>query len=394
MHRVKLLSCGNFVLSPKISTNDLSSENYITTDNMLPDKAGITKTDNIPFDINVTKFLKNDILLSNIRPYFKKIWLAEYTGGCSADVLVFRTNDKYDPKYIKYCLSQDIFFAYDMAGSKGSKMPRGDKNHILNFELLDYDLKTQQIIGNLLLSIDKKIELNNKINSELENIAKTLYDYWFVQFDFPAENGRPYKSSGGKMVYNPILKRDIPINWGIISLENIIKLFDKQRIPLSNNERMNMQGCYPYYGATGIMDYINKFIFDGEYILLAEDGSTSDCNGKSVVQYIWGKTWVNNHAHVIKPLNMNQINYLYFLLSDIPVIKIETGSIQKKITQDNLLAYNVLRPKENIIELFCERINPIKQTKIKIFEENKMLTQLRDFLLPMLMNGQIKITTE
>lgn len=155
---IKLKQCGNYILSPKILTNNLSKNNYITTDNMLPNKEGITQSKNIPLNLKVTQFLKNDILLSNIRPYFKKIWLAKFMGGCSADVLVFRTNSNYDPAYIKHCLSQDAFFAYDMAGSKGSKMPRGDKDHILNFKLLDLDIKEQQKIGRILSNIDEKMQ--------------------------------------------------------------------------------------------------------------------------------------------------------------------------------------------------------------------------------------------
>ena len=249
----------------------------------------------------------------------------------------------------------------------------------------------QKELAHILKIIDKKIELNNKINEELEKLAKTLYNYWFIQFDFPDVFGRPYKSSGGKMVYNETLKREIPVGWEIASLKDVIEVFDNQRIPLSNNERLVMQGAYPYYGATGIMDYVNKYIFEGEYILLAEDGSISDNNGNPIVQYIWGKTWVNNHAHIIKPCQSEQIDYLYFVLKNIPVIKIETGSIQKKITQDNLLSYNVLKPKDSIINLFCIKIKPIRNMLIKVYEENKKLSQLRDFLLPMLMNGQVTI---
>lgn len=222
-------------------------------------------------------------------------------------------------------------------------------------------------------------------------MAKQLYDYWFVQFDFPDENGKPYKSSGGKMVWNEKLKRDIPEEWNNKPLRELISLDDSKRIPLSNAERAKINGDYPYYGATGIMDYVNQYLFDRDLILLAEDGSTSDRNGNPIVQYVWGKIWVNNHAHIIIPKEDNQINYYYFLLRQIPVVLIETGSIQKKISQDNLLRYNVLVPPNVIINSFSSIVTNFIQEKKIMTEEILALTKLRDELLPLLMNGQVTV---
>ena len=128
-------------------------------------------------------------------------------------------------------------------------------------------------------------------------MAKQLYDYWFVQFDFPNEEGKPYKSSGGEMVYNERIKREIPKGWSSCKLKGFINLFDSMRIPLSSKDRAERKGYYPYYGATGIMDYVNDYIFDGDYILLAEDGSTSDAKGLPIVQYIWGKKLCKFRLH-------------------------------------------------------------------------------------------------
>ena len=163
MRKIKLSQCGSYVTKERINSNKLNVNNYITTDNMLPNKEGICDAEKIPTNITVNHFQENDILLSNIRPYFKKIWKAEYEGGCSADVLIFRTNSGYNADFIRYCLSQDAFFDYDMKGAKGSKMPRGDKNHILNFELYDFSLPSQTSIASVLKVLDNKIILNNKI---------------------------------------------------------------------------------------------------------------------------------------------------------------------------------------------------------------------------------------
>ena len=195
----------------RIPIKNVTIDNFVTTDNLLQNKLGITKATSLPpQDGNMPAYFKNDILVGNIRPYLKKIWIADRDGGNSADVLTIQVNEKHNPKFIYYALYRNDFFEHMMKGSKGTKMPRGDKNQIMDFSIPDISLENEEKIANVLSSLDSKIELNNKINKELEAMAKTLYDYWFVQFDFPDENGKPYKSSGGKMVYNQELKREIP----------------------------------------------------------------------------------------------------------------------------------------------------------------------------------------
>ena len=252
-------------------------------------------------------------------------------------------------------------------------------------------LKDQKNIVTVLSNIDCKIALNRQINDNLEAMARQLYDYWFVQFDFPDENGRPYKSSGGKMVWNEKLKREMPEGWKICPLSELLKINDARRIPLSNKQRAERQCIYPYYGATGIMDYVDDFLFDEDLLLLAEDGSTSDGKGHPIVQYIWGKNWVNNHAHILKPKYAGQLYYYYFVLKQIPVALIETGSIQKKISQQNLLSYRVAVSPENLIQAFSNVANVLQEQRKKNFDEIDCLTKQRDELLPLLMNGQATV---
>ena len=212
-------------VTEKISVDSIDISEYITTDNLLQNKRGRVIAEKLPTQ-KVTKFKQDDILIANIRPYLKKIWQADIDGGASSDVLVVRPNDVIDNNFLYYALTQDSFFEYVMKGSKGTKMPRGDKSQIMNFVIPDLEIDEQIKIGKLLKSIDQKIQINNQINQELEAMAKTLYDYWFVQFDFPDQNGKPYKSSGGKMVYNPELKREIPEGWGVDSLWNIANFYN------------------------------------------------------------------------------------------------------------------------------------------------------------------------
>ena len=269
-----------------------------------------------------------------------------------------------------------------------------DNINIEYLKLLDFKIPEkpyQDKIVSILSGLDEKIELNLKICSELEAMAKTLYDYWFVQFDFPDENGKPYRTSGGEMVWNEQLKREIPKGWEVTNIGKITANFDSRRIPLSQNERNSMKGDIPYYGATGVMDYVDRFIFDGQYVLIAEDGSVMDSDGYPIVQMIWGKAWVNNHAHVLEGHNGYSNELLYFVLKDIPVIKIMTGSIQKKINQDNLNNYKIPQIPHKIANRFTSILKPIFSKLRAVEIENSELTKLRDWLLPMLMNGQARV---
>lgn len=259
----------------------------------------------------------------------------------------------------------------------------------LNLYLPDY--KTQKSVGDFLLLLNEKIALNNRINAKLEAMAKTLYDYWFVQFDFPNEENKPYKTSGGAMVWNEDLKREIPEGWEVVEFGDLINIFDSKRVPLSNMEREKMKGKYPYYGATSIMDYIDDFIFDGEYILIAEDGSVMDEFGFPIVQFIWGKTWVNNHAHILQAKKSSINEFIFHFSKTISVVQIMTGSIQKKINQENLLKVKLSLPNNELLDKFCAFASPIRRRKINLIEENQQLSSLRDWLLPMLMNGQVVV---
>jgi len=292
------------------------------------------------------------------------------------------------PRYIYYLLK-----TFSLNNRKtGSGVPTMNRNHLHPLIVSAYlDLKDQKNIASVLSSLDSKIELNNKINAELEQMAKALYDYWFVQFDFPDINGKPYKSSGGKMIWSKELKREIPERWEVKTLNKAVNIFDSKRIPLSNMQREKMKGQYPYYGATSIMDYVNDYIFDGEYILLAEDGSVIDEKGLPIVQFIWGRTWVNNHAHVLQPKVAANSEYLFHFLKTISVVQIMTGSIQKKINQENLMSVNLAFPDKNTLESFSKFTIPTRKKLTNLIEENKKLTELRDWLLPILMNGQVKV---
>ena len=151
----------------KIDVACLNNSTYISTENMLPNKSGITEAASLPSVQFTQEYKKGDVLVSNIRPYFKKIWRANCDGGCSNDVLVFQANEGTDEGFLYYVLANDEFFAYSMATSKGTKMPRGDKFSIMQYEVPCFDLEAQRKIASIMEAIDKKIELNNAINNNL-----------------------------------------------------------------------------------------------------------------------------------------------------------------------------------------------------------------------------------
>ena len=364
----------------KVDVNHIDLDMYVSTENMLPNKQGICISKSYPESGYVNEYKQGDILISNIRPYFKKIYLAKNDGGCSADVLVITPQKGINNVFLYYLLSQDSFFDYVMSGSKGCKMPRGDKKYIMEWSIPVFDSINQQQIAGILSSLDAKIETNNKLNEKLEEMAQAIFKSWFV--DFEPFKDKPFHETELGM---------IPEGWEVGSILDIAELFDFQRKPLSSMEREYMKGKYPYYGATSIMDYIDKYIFDGTYLLMGEDGSVVKENGNPYLQYVWGKFWPNNHAHVMQGRNGFSTEMLYCLLSITDVSSIVTGAVQMKISQRSMSRLLTVIPSKSVCKKFNTIIRPIFDIIKRIREENDRLASLRDTLLPRLMSGEIKI---
>ena len=167
----------------KVDVAILDDETYISTENMMPNKGGITSASSLPTIAQTQVFLAGDVLVSNIRPYFKKIWFAEFDGGCSNDVLVFRAKDGVSKRFLYYVLSDDTFFDYSMATSKGTKMPRGDKAAIMKYEVPDFTYEEQEKIAGVLEALDRKIQLNTEINENLTEQARAIFQEWFIDYE-------------------------------------------------------------------------------------------------------------------------------------------------------------------------------------------------------------------
>ncbi|EGD39555.1 MULTISPECIES: restriction endonuclease subunit S [Streptococcus] len=342
------------------------------------------------------KLQRDDIVLTtrgtvgNVALYSQEVPFSNIR--INSGMVIIRVNKNFWHPYFVYLFFQSHLFKKQISRLiSGSAQPQLPISILETVSIPQLTLDEQKEIIFNIKSIDQKIQINNQINQELETMAKTLYDYWFVQFDFPDQNGKPYKSSGGKMVYNPELKRQIPEGWGVEKLGDITICHDSKRVPLSSNDRELVKGEIPYYGATGIMDYVNNYIFEGDYVLMAEDGSVMTEKGTPILQRISGKNWVNNHAHVLEPIKNHSCKLLMMLLKDVSVMKIKTGSIQMKINQENMNKIVVPAiPLELLFEI-NQKLEVIDKQQLNLIEENKQLTQLRDWLLPMLMNGQVKV---
>jgi type I restriction enzyme S subunit len=404
----KVITLDNTVQYSKkrIKSEDVTLENFISTDNILQNKLGITQANNLPpNDLAMPSYSEGDILIANIRPYLKKIWFADKDGGCSSDVLVFETKKGYFPKFIYYNLFKDDFFDFVMKGSKGTKMPRGDKNQILDFLIPDFELPTQKKIAKVLSDLDGKIELNNKINAELEAMAKTFYDYWFVQFDFPDANGKPYKSSGGKMVWNEELKREIPGSWEAKKLEDLGNFKNGVNYDPSNPGEIacpiiNVRNisASSYFIKNSDLDIIylrendvRKYSVHKGSIIIARSGIPG---ATRLISDIEANTLYCGFAIHYELINLsNKLPIFFYLKSIEEMIKNGSGgTILKNVNQATLNNLIVAFPNnELIISKFNELVDPLFDKINLIEKENQELASLRDWLLPMLMNGQVSV---
>ena len=185
----------------------------------------------------------------------------------------------------------------------------------------------------------------------------------------------------------------MPAGWKKGTVGDIVDIHDSKRIPLSGAQRDKMiKRVYPYYGAASLMDYVDEYIFDGIYLLLGEDGTVVDEYGYPILQYVWGQFWVNNHAHILTGKNGYSVESLMLLFKRTPVISIVTGAVQPKISQANLRSIPVVIPPADALSSFNLLIAPMFDEIRKNVDQNKVLAQLRDSLLPKLMSGELDVS--
>ena len=282
-----------------------------------------------------------------------------------------------DVEYVYYYLKTQ----YDALRKLSSGVRKNlNSNDIKNYKIyIPESVRFQRSIVKILTSLDNKISVNNQINQELEAMAKTLYDYWFVQFDFPDQNGKPYKSSGGKMVYNPELKREIPEGWGVEKLSHFLTIKN------GKDHKHLLDGKFAVYGSGGIMRMVTDYLYSGESILFPRKGTLNN------VMYVNEKFWTVDTMFYSEVNKNNSALYVFYSVKDIDFNKLNTGTGVPSMTSSILYDLNIIVPEENILEKFNTIVKQNYET-IKLNSiQNQELTQLRDWLLPMLMNGKVKV---
>ena len=367
----------------KIDVSALDENTYISTENMLSNKAGVTRASSLPTTIQTQAFLAGDVLVSNIRPYFKKIWFAEFDGGCSNDVLVFRSKNGISKRFLYYVLADDSFFDYSMATSKGTKMPRGDKKAIMKYEVPRLTYREQEKIAGILENFDRKIRLNTDINENLLQQAIAIFDNALQQSDSVsyADLGALADVKGGKR---------LPKGRNLITKPNshpYIRVRD-----LNNVVFASLSADYEY-----VDDETQKSI--SRYITSAGDVLISIV-GTIGLTAIVDKSLDNANLteNCVKVTNLNGISPEYLLLylrssAGVEAITRGTvGAVQLKLPIKNIQAIPIpLLPKSEIEPLNELLLAIFKQIATNVME-SKCLAEIRDALLPRLMSTEIDVS--
>ena len=334
----------------RIPVSAIRAEDYVSTDNMRPNFGGIDTSSSSPPSGNVTAYQEGDILLSNIRPYFRKTWLATHSGGCNADVLCIRANpDKCLPKYLYYLFTTDNFVNDYLKSCKGAKMPRGDVQRLLDYEFDLPDLPTQLRIAGVLGSLDEKIELNCKKIAELESLAKTVYEQFVAT---------------KQCSYTTIIA-EMPVTTG-----------------RRDSNFANKNGRYRFFTCSKEKLMCDEYEFDGKSVLLSG-------NGDLHVRFYDGCFNAYQRTYVLTPRNEKLFAATYFAVQ--ATLKRLTsgaaGSIVKFITKGDVERISIPIFPNEIPNLLNDQFANILATEAATEE----LIKLRDELLPLLMNGQVTV---
>ena len=364
----------------------------------------ISETDFI--DINKrSKVDQGDILISMIGTVGQLAYIAEKPLYAIKNVGLIKPFDKCISKYIFYYLISPFAQAEISTRLKGTTQQYLSLGELRNFPIYLPPIEEQKRIAGVLGAFDDKIELLQKQNTTLENMAKALFKSWFVDFDVvhAKQQGQPKAAVMQQYhlteeLYNlfpssfePSTLGPIPTGWQVKTLGQVSLCFDSKRVPLSNRDRASRRGVYPYFGATSVMDYINDFLFDDIYLLLGEDGSVIKNDGTPFLQYVFGKIWVNNHAHVLQGKEPITTEFLYLFLSDFQIQPYVTGAVQAKLNQKNMNSIPMVIPDKNILNYFNIYAKRLFNKIIHNHKQIQTLTEMRDALLPRLISGKIRV---
>lgn len=364
----------------KVSVDTLSKRNYVSTENMVPNKGGIVDAGALPSAQYTQQYMKDDILVSNIRPYFKKIWMADDDGGCSNDVLVFRAECGCDSTFLYYVLANDAFFNYASATSKGTKMPRGDKTAIMQYEVPCFNHETQLRIGKLLRSIDDRITVNKKINDNLEQQAQSYFQELFV------DNANPEWTTGtisdlGAVVGGSTPSKAKPEYY----TESGIAWITPKDLSINKSK----------FVSHGENDITELGLKNSSAAIMPE--GTVLFSSRAPIGYIAiaaGEVTTNQGFKSVVPKPEIGTPFVYFFLKNtLPVIEgMASGSTFKEVSGSTMKNVPAVIPDAETLAKFSDFCAPIFAQQRILEEQNQSLATLRDNLLPKLMSGEIDVS--
>ena len=239
-------------------------------------------------------------------------------------------------------------------------------------------IEIQHRIANILSRYDSLIENYQKQIKLLEEAAQRLYKEWFVDLRFPGHE-------------NTKIVDGVPEGWEKKKVADVVVFYDKMRKPLSSMQRQSMEKIYPYYGAASLMDYVDNYLFDGTYLLMGEDGTVISNEKYPMLQYVWGKFWVSNHAHVLQGKEPYSTEFIYMMLKQMTILDVVTGAAQPKISQGRLAAKEIIMPANELVKEYDKIVVPMIQQAKSLQSQLRLLAEARDRLLPKLMSGEIEI---
>ena len=357
-----------------VNNRTTSSMNYISTENMLPNKGGISESTIIPPG-TTTEYKIGDILISNIRPYFQKIWCADRCGGCSADVLCIRAKENTDSKYLYYLLSQQAFFDYVMSGAKGCKMPRGDKKQIMQWPVNIPAIDVQKKVVAILSSLDNKIRLNRRINDNLEEQAKALFNHYFIQ---NTQNLREWQDG---------VLTDIAQYLNGLAMQKYPAMPNEAGLPVLKIKELGQGQCDTN------SDRCSSLI-KPEYII--SDGTIIFSWSGTLLVDIWcgGKCGLNQHLFKVSSAKYPQWFVFYWTkhhLNKFIRIAKDKAVTMGHIKRCDLEISKVKIPSKQALVNLDKLFSPIFNRMVTCRIENRKLSSLRDTLLPKLMSGEISV---
>ena len=395
----KLLSEVSVYRKDRIGSDKVNKENYISTENMLPNRGGVENATTVASAKSFPAYKKGDILLSNIRPYFKKIWYATQEGGCSNDVLVVKAGKTVDSKFLYYVLSDNNFFNYSTMTAKGTKMPRGSQTAIMKYWVPNLDLPTQKKIADILSSYDELIKANNERIELLEQTVQELYKEWFVRFRFPGYENAKFEEG-------------IPEGWSYVRFGKAIDIIDGDRgVNYPKQEEFYPEGDCLFLNAGNVTSkgfnfsacsYITKekdsILRKGKLqhgdVVLTTRGTVGNVAFYNETM-TFSEMRINSGMVILRNLGVVSPEYIYTSLRHEYLQKLMTmyasGSAQPQLPIKDMKRMKIIKSDTKTMERFTEMSADIYNQISLLIMKNQTLAKQRDMLLPRLMSGKLEV---